>query len=185
MTSYELPTRLQVAGEYYEIRSDFRAILDIMQAINDDEIEDESKILILLSILYVDKIPEEHIQEAIEQAALFIDAGFSSSKENKPVLMDWEKDASLIIPAVNKVAGKEIRALSYLHWWTFIGYYMEIGESFFSNVVSIRSKKAKGKKLEKHEKEFYEENRDIIKLERKQKRSKEEEAELKKLFGIK
>ena len=84
--------------------------------------------------------------------------------KKRPTLMDWEQDAALIIPAVNRVAGHEVRAEKYIHWWTFLGYYMEIGESAFSQVVSIRQKKAKGKPLEKWEQEYYRENKRLIDL---------------------
>ena len=86
--------------------------------------------------------------------------------------MNWEQDAGLIIPAVNKVIGKEVRAISYMHWWTFAGAYMEIGESLFSQVLSIRQKKQKHQKLEKWEQEFYQKNRSMIDL---KKRYSEEE----------
>ena len=52
---------------------------------------------------------------------------------------------------------------------------MEIGESLFSNVVSIRQKKAKGQPLEKWEKEYYKENKALIDL--KEKYTEEELAE--------
>ena len=44
---------------------------------------------------------------------------------------------------------------------------MEIGECSFSNIVSIRSKKQKGKKLDKWEEEFYREHKKEIDLPRK------------------
>ena len=67
-----------------------------------------------------------------------------------------------MVSAINKVAGREIRTDSYCHWWTFIGYFDAIdGESTFANIVNIRNKKAKGKKLEKWEQEFYNANRDL------------------------
>ena len=72
--------------------------------------------------------------------------------------MDWEQDISLIIPPVNKVLGQEIRAMEYLHWWTFLGAYMEIGECTFNTFVGIRDKKIKGKKLDKWEEEIYRNN---------------------------
>ena len=85
-----------------------------------------------------------------------------STFKHKPRLMDWEQDGDMIVPAVNKVAGKEIRAVPYMHWWTFFGYFMESGECLFNTVVGIRSKKAKGEKLDKWEKKFYQENKNII-----------------------
>ena len=50
--------------------------------------------------------------------------------------MDWDQDAPLIVPAINKVLGGEVRAMPYLHWWTFVGAYMEIGEGVFSSVLA-------------------------------------------------
>ena len=39
-----------------------------------------------------------------------------------------------------------------------MGYYMGVGECALSTIVSIRTKKAKGKKLEKYESQFVREN---------------------------
>ena len=185
MSAYDLPTSICVAGTDYEIRSDFRAILDVMQALNDNDLESELKPLIMLGIMFKDPVPAEHAQEALDKAVDFIEAGYKSDGRSRPKLMDWEQDANLIIPAVNKVAGQEIRALPYLHWWTFLGYYMEIQESFFSTVVGIRLKKSKGQKLDKQEKEFYQDNKAVIDLKKKANRSKEELDELRELFGLK
>ena len=78
--------------------------------------------------------------------------------------MDWEQDEEIMFPAINKVAGFETRSGKYIHWWTFVGYYMEISEGVFSNVVSLRIKKAKGKPLEKWEREFWSANKSICVL---------------------
>ena len=156
MTAYELPTSLNISGVDFSIRTDFRAIIDILIAQNDPE----------LQILFEDwqSIPSEHLTEACQKACEFIDCGQVDNSPNKPKprLMDWEQDGDMIVPAVNKVAGKEIRAVPYMHWWTFFGYFMESGECLFNTVVGIRSKKAKGEKLDKWEKKFYQENKNII-----------------------
>ncbi len=39
-----------------------------------------------------------------------------------------------------KTTKRDIRSIKYMHWWTFFGLYLEIGESLFSTVVSIRDK---------------------------------------------
>lgn len=187
MSAYELPTSLNIRGVDYSIRSDFRAILDVLIALNDKELDDSDKALVLLQIVYVDwqSIPRDCLQIAIEKAMEFISCNCKDDKKPKPQLVDWEQDASLIIPAINKVAHTEIRAVEYLHWWTFFSYYMEIGESLFASVVSIRQKKAKGKKLEKHEQEFYRENKTLIDFNKSEKRSKEEQEMLRDYFGYK
>lgn len=164
MNGYDLPTALCVGGKEYPIRTDFRDILNVLIAMNDPELDGESKMLVMLKIMFPGwkDIPPEHIPEALRKASEFIDCGFSDDGRNNPRIIDWKEDAGLIIPAVNSVAHKEVRAERNLHWWTFMGYFSEIGESLFSTVIGIRLKKKKGKKLEQWEKDFYKENRTLV-----------------------
>lgn len=197
MDAWSLPTSLNVAGKEYPIRSDYRVVLDILQCMNDPEIfepdmtEDEKRaeqVISMLAILYIDfdDMPPGEWEEAAEKACEFIDCGFSEeTKRKRPKLMDWIQDATIIIPSINKVAGKDVRGQKYLHWWTFFAFYMEIGEGTFATVVSIRDKKAKGKKLDKWEQEYYRDNKAIIDLKSASgQRSEEEKAALRELFGI-
>lgn len=72
----------------------------------------------------------------------------------------------MIFAAINKVAGREVRAEPYMHWWTFLGYFQSIDrDDLWGFVLTIRQKKAKHKKLEKHETEFYNANRAMCELE--------------------
>ena len=80
--------------------------------------------------------------------------------------MDWQQDFPLIVAPVNRVLGQEVRAVEYLHWWTWVSAYQEIGDCTFAQVVSIRSKRAKGKKLDKSEQEFYKQNRQLVDFKR-------------------
>ena len=196
MYAWELPTSLEVGGKEYAIRTDYRVILDILAAMNDPEIfepgmtEDEKKIeqtMTMLQILYIDfdSIPPKDYQEAAEKAVDFIDCGIKGDDKPKPRTMDWEQDAPIIAPEVSKVAGRDIR-VGETHWWEFFGYYLGIGEGVFNTIVSIREKRRKGKKLEKWEKEFYQNNKSLIDLKSKKiERSEEEKEELRRLFGLK
>ena len=79
-----------------------------------------------------------------------------------------------------------MRSEEYMHWWTFLGAYMEVGESTFSTIVSIRDKKRRGKKLEKWEEDYYKEHKNMVDLKTKpQERSEAEKEELRELFGFK
>lgn len=183
MMAWELPDSLEVNGNIYPIRTDFRDIINICVALSDPDLDDDSRTAVFFGILFKTPVRAEDLKDAYEQGMKFISAGIEDDGRPAPTLMDWEKDASLIIPAVNKVAGAEVRAQK-MHWWTFVGYYMEIGESTFANVINIRTKKSKGKKLEDYEQEFYRENRGLIDL--KPKLTEEEQAEkdaLMKLLG--
>lgn len=189
--AWELPNSLNIGGIDYEIRTDYRVILDLLTALNSPDLADNDKWIeaymksrVILEIMFpkCDDIPAENIQEALDKVAEFIDMGIKEDSK-KPKSMDWEQDSPIIIPAVNKILNLEIRAKEYLHWWTFLGAYMEIGDSLFSNIVNIRVKKAKGKKLEKHELDFYKENKSLIDFQIKEKRSNEEKEMLRDYFG--
>lgn len=183
----QLPDRLLVAGIEYPIVTDYRNILPALAATNDPDLTPQQKLLILLKRLYreqLDRIPRKQMEEAAIQAKWFIDCGRQDDSRKPPVkLIDWEQDEPILFPAVNKVAGVEVRAIENLHWWTFMGYFMEIEEGTFSLVIGIRQKRAKGKKLEKWEQEFYRNNKALCDIRKRY--SAEEQAEIdryKKLF---
>lgn len=166
MNRWTLPRKLNVGGKDYPIRYQYDAVLTILAAYNDPNLEPDERTEVLLTILYPDleTIPEEHIQEAVNKALEFIDCGQKDDGKPKPRLMDWEQDADIIIPAINNVAGMEVRSNPDLHWWTFWGFFMSIGDSVFSTVIHIRMKKKSGKKLDKWEEEYYRENKSLIDL---------------------
>ena len=175
--SWKLPESLLVGDSTFRIRTDFRDILTIFEAYNDPDLPIDAKTYVMMNIIYPDyeTIPAELMQEAAEKAVDFINMGQEDDDRKKPQLMDWQQDADILIPAINKVAGCEVRAVDHLHWWTFMGYYMEIGESLFSQVVGIRYKRAHGKKLEQWEKDFEKDNKHIVRL--KKRLTAEEQAE--------
>ena len=162
-----LPDSLVIAGKRYAIRSDFRNFLRIIEVFNDSELSNEEKVYVFLKRVYVEfnSIPKQHYEEAYKRASEFMEWQKNDNKKHNPRLYDWEKDEQLIFPAVNKAAGMEIRSLPYLHWWTFLGYFQSIDpESLWGTVLSIRQKRAKGKKLEKWEREFYNGNRELCQI---------------------
>lgn len=169
MNAYKLPTTLNIQGTKYPIRSDFRDILNILTRTSDPDMEAWEKQEVMYRIIYPDwqAIPASAFGVACEKAVEFIDYTTPDNRP-KPRTMDWEQDAAIIMPAVNKVAGKEVRAAEYMHWWTFLGYFMEIEEGMFSQVLAIRQKRARGKKLEKWEREFERNNAALVKLEKKE-----------------
>ena len=188
-----LPEILTIGGKEYEICPDFRIALLVFEAYDDPNLSPFDKAAVMLDSLFVDpeEIPSEHLQEACTVASWFLDGGKEESSEQTShiqpkanQLFSWTQDEQMIFSAINKVAGCEIRSLEFLHWWTFLGYFSEIGEGLFTTVISIRQKQAKRKPLEKWEKQFYEKNKDLVDIKRKY--SAEEQAErnfINKLLG--
>lgn len=155
-----------IEGCPYKIRNrgDYRVILDIFSVLEDPELEQKERIISALIIFYEDLNEVEdvyhlpNIESAVKSMYEFFDAGRGESAKKSRKLIDWEGDSELICSAVNKVAGTEIRLEPYIHWWTFMSYYMSVGECILSTVVSIRDKTANGKKLEKWEQDYKLEN---------------------------
>lgn len=171
-----LPKELEVDGVKYLIRSDYRVALTIFEAYNDKSLPSAFLVPTVLECLFL-TVPE-NTEEAYKKAVWFLDGGnMPKSKKTPARTMDWEQDEYMIFPALNKVAGYEIRDVEYLHWWSFLGLFNEVGEGLYSQVMSIRHKMANGKSLEKWEREYFEKHKEIIVL--KEKLTPEEEAELK------
>src|SRR5699024_352328 len=121
MYAWKLPTSLNVGGRDYKIRTDYRVILDILTAMNDPDIfepemtEEEKQLeraLTMLHILYIDfdRMPPSDWKEAAEKACDFIDCGIKDDGKPKPRTMDWEQDAPLIVPAINKSVKIDVRS---------------------------------------------------------------------------
>lgn len=178
---WELPTKVVIEQKEYQIREncDYRVVLDVICALNDSELTNKEKIQCALYIFYEDSGNIEDIESAIKEMYRIINGGYknATSSGSNHRLMDWEYDFGQIAPPVSRVIGYDVRTPGkYTHWYTFLGAYMEIGECVFSNIVSIRSKRAKGKKLEKWEMDFLREHREMVELP--QKMTSEEMEEL-------
>lgn len=184
---YGLPQTVDIQGKEYQVRNngDFRTILDCLVALDDAELSETERILSSIAIFYDDIHAIEDIfvlfstnellDAAVSAMYQFINGGELDEVglHSNIKLVDWEQDEKLICAAVNAVAKCEIRAISYMHWWTFLAYYMSVGDCTLTTVISIRNKIAKNKKLEKFEQEFKRDNPQLFKWKKKTTAEKE------------
>lgn len=169
--SYDLPKSVAIHEKNFAIRYDYRVILELFAAMNDPELTDQERALAVLQMFYVDFDAIEDYEAALQECFWFINGGkYEETTKKKTRLVAWEQDFPYIVAPINRVLGYEIRLKEYdpetntggLHWWTFLSAYMEIGDCLFSQIVGIRSKRARGKKLDSSEQEFYRRNRDLV-----------------------
>ena len=161
---YEIPTTITVDDREFPIRcrGDYRMVLDCFSCLNDFDLTEQERVIACLIIFYEDfdeiedigALGEDLRNTLIEKMYNFFECEENPMHKMPFKTIDWNKDSQMICSAVNKVAHTEVRAVDYLHWWTFMGYFAEVGESVLSTVVGIRNKIKRNKKLEKHEKEF-------------------------------
>lgn len=168
-----LPETLTVCGAEYTIRSDYRNVLQVFEAFSDPGLEPGEKWTVAIYLLFedfscADDVEEAardgfDVNEAAKQITWFISMGKENKKDREIPVYDWVQDEQMIFSAVNKVAGKEVREVEYMHWWTLSGYLNGVDkEDIWTFIVGIRDKLNHGKKLENHEREFYQKNRDLV-----------------------
>ena len=158
--NWSLPTKAEIGGRVYRLNTDYRDVLEIIGYLQEEK-SPQAAVHIALALFYeeYDDLPPRHWREALDYLTSFLACFEQDDGKPHPKLIDWEQDYTVIVADINKVAGTEVRALEYMHWFTFIAFFNSIGEGQLSTLVSIRQKVQKRKKLEKWEQEFYRQNR--------------------------
>lgn len=185
-----LPEKITIGAEEYEIRSDYRNVLSVFEAFQDPDMEEWEKWIAAIKLLIKPFVYADDVFEAIEngfdteesakQIMWFISAGKETGDKKELPIYDWSQDEQMIFSAINEVAGKEVREVEYMHWWTLSGYFNEISEkSSIAFVMGIRHKLNKKKKLEKYEREYLNNNKESVEL---KKHETKEELETKEYY---
>ena len=169
MDTKRLVKSVEIDGVECEIFTDFRDILEIFQIMNDPDLLDGEKFILSLDYFYKTDDYKINQELAFKIMCEFLTMGNTEpdTKPNQKPLFDWEQDFNIIVAPINKIIGEDVGGISYLHWWTFLSAFMEVGECTFSTFVGIRSKINKGIKLDKEEEKIFKENRNSITLKKK------------------
>jgi len=168
MSILYLPEELEVGSKKYKINSDFRPCTSILEIFEKNDLTEQEKVEVMVGILYEDEIPDSYFIEAAEKAVWFLNCGIDNGTSSGGGvdygrLYSWEQDARFIIPSIDRVLGFSSRRAEHLHWWEFIGAFMEVGECTFTTLVHQRKLKKTGKQT-KSDKEWWMENKDIAEL---------------------
>ncbi len=159
MDVYDLPTQARINGVSYPIQTDFRKILRIIAMLNDPALPPLYRFQGAMALFYFREIPKD--AEGWEFLQSFLGCGLDTGG---PRLMDWHQDADAIVADVNAVAGQDVRAMGYLHWWSFVSLFQSVGPGQLSLRVGIRDKLRRGKRLEDWEREYLCRHRDKVVL---------------------
>lgn len=167
MNKYNLPKSIEINGVQCGIDADYRNILQIFTILNDPDLLPQEAAIVALEWFYTDKNYLADIHKALTEMFLFMSCGEPNKKkseedEDREKWYDWDKDFNIIIAPINRILGYDVRGVEFLHWWTFMSAFMEIGECTFSTYVGIRKKISRNIKLEKYEEKIYREHLDEI-----------------------
>ena len=158
---WSLPDSLQVGDRGIPIRADFRDVFKALAVFN-EPLPVAVRWCKAMKLFYCQSIEPEEYGAAAEAMAAFINCGAPEKQGRR--LICWQHDGRLIASEINKVAGREVRQLPFVHWWTFLGWFHAIGDGPFAQTVAIRARLAAGKPLTDSQQAFYTENRDMVRL---------------------
>ena len=165
MDPWTLPQTVLIGGRTYAIHADFRDILQIIAELTNESVPEPLRWEIAGCLFCddFDALCDADKTELLRALARFINCGKDEADTPpRPKTIDWQQDQPLIVADVNRVAGQEIRALPFVHWWTFMAWFNAVGDGALATVVSLREKLRRGIKLERWERDFYNENRKLV-----------------------
>ena len=172
----KLPTSVVIDGVEYKINSDFRTSILFSLLIEDNDVNEQDKILGALQ-LYYDVIPN-NINSAIDKIINFYlcndnntSSGSSKNKSNKKVL-DYEIDSNYIYSAFLTQYHIDLQDIEYLHWWKFKAMLESLNDDLMlSKIIKFRSIDV-SKIQDKEQKKYYQKMQKIYEI--KEKISEEE-----------
>ncbi len=140
------PTKLTVGDEEIPIEADFRTAIRILLAFDDPELAEAEKRAVACELLYRQKPGD--MAKAYQRAVWFLNRGKetdgrSGGGDGAPY--SWEHDAPYIYTAIRQTYGLDLETTPDLHWWKFLGMFLDLGECFFSRILYYRAGRRAGK----------------------------------------
>ena len=160
-----LPTSVEINDLEYEINSNFRTSILFELLMQNDEINDEEKILKSLE-LYYNEVPHD-LNEAISKIQWFYSCGKyveSDDKSNRNKssengsnikVYDFNYDSEYIYAAFLDQYGIDLEEIKYLHWWKFKALFNSLkDDNKIVKIMGYRGVKLNTIKDEEHRKYY-------------------------------
>lgn len=162
----KLPTKIKVNENIYNINYDYKTIIKILMAFEDNELTHNEQLHILITNLYKEQPLKEDMLEAIRKGIKFIDGGTEDVEEaTKKRIYSFKKDGNYIFSGINQTHHIDLSDKVNLHWWVFLSLFMDMSsDCTFGELVYYRKRKNEGK-LTKEEKANYNKIKKLVELE--------------------
>lgn len=141
--------------EGYLIRTDYRIGIQIAQALDDPELEQNERFSVALSLLYGGGIPP--LQTAIDGLRWFLSAGAPTEEEQKESAssiqyFSFDFDSARLYSGFRRIYGIDLDKVN-MHWFRFLALLSDLGDCAFTRVIDFRS--ADISHMDKHTKKAY------------------------------
>ncbi|MCR4949286.1 MAG: bacteriophage Gp15 family protein [Treponema sp.] len=145
LSKVKLPDCIEVAGSFFNIKTDFRAWLNFSRTVNI-----KGAVVDDVDFIYTDKIPPaENKKEAFEKLLDFFQPKAplprSTGESSGGKVLDYEIDADLIYAAFYEQYGIDLLATDehdhavYMHWHRFLALLSGLHNTKLNEVMSWRS----------------------------------------------
>ena len=140
-----LPQAIEVGGNLYRIKTDFRFFLRMSEVA-----QDKSASLTAFDFMYIDKPPASRLEGI---CALF---AFMNPPQELPrrqertneTVLDYDIDAPYIYAAFLEQYGIDLFDTKYLHWYKFQALLQGLHDTELNRIISARLYKPSGKNNE-------------------------------------
>ena len=155
-----LPSSVKINGTEYDINSDFRTSVLFSLLMEDDNLNEEEKVLQALNLYY--PVVPDNSEKAIEKIKWF----YSCGKLDNPIgnkkaraiskkVFDFEVDANYIYSAFMSQYNIDLQDIEELHWWKFKALLEGLKEdNKLSKIIEYRSVDL-SKIKDKEQRKFY------------------------------
>lgn len=151
-----LPTTVEIDGEEYPIRSDFRTSIQFEMLVQEETKEEQ--LLLQMLDLYYEEIPP-NVTAAVEKALWFYSGGrkeekSSSGSGSNTQPYSFECDWDYIYAAFLEQFQVDLEETD-LHWWKFRAMFASLSDKTkFAEIIGYRTVKVDSK-MPKQQKDFY------------------------------
>lgn len=131
-----------------KLRTDFRESIKFELLMQDNNLDEQTKVMQALKLYYYDMSKIDNLKEAIEDILWFyacgkkkqkVDENKKEGKKNKQIY-SYEFDDEYIYSAFMEQYKIDLNSIKYLHWWKFKALFNNLNENIqFSKIMSYRA----------------------------------------------
>lgn len=157
-----LPEAIEVGGEEYDIRTDFRISIMFELLMEDPEVSDDDKLPLALDLYYPEMPPD--IEKAVEGMLWFYKCGRQTNSYEKQMaeraaakkrIYSFDYDDDYIFAAFLHQYRMDLNKIGHLHWWKFRAMFKSLTEdNEFVKIMGYRSVDLNDG-MSKSQKDFY------------------------------
>jgi len=113
------PTKMEVNGKVYDIDTNYKTALSCFKAINDGELKDLERAIVVVSLLLGNDVPLEDTQEALQKCAIYLRCGREENPSTDEIDMDYFQDERAIRTSIRQCYHINLNTEENIHWWEY------------------------------------------------------------------